>query len=256
MKIGICGSVSGLEKIDPTAIDYVEEHVRAFLVPQESEERFSENLKSVRNAAVPVEAANCFLPGDLKCVGPDVDSEKLIRYATTAFRRAKQAGIEIIVFGSGRSRHVPDGFPTSKAEQQFVDLLKLLAPIAEENGVTIVVEPLNKRECNIITSLAEGAEAVKSCNHPNVRLLADVYHMLRDGEGPQEIVRFGGLLRHAHIAEPDKRAAPGVTDFDFRPYLSAFRQAGYDRRMSIECSWGDIKTELPVAVDILRAQLG
>ncbi len=255
MRIGLCTSVANAAAIQDAPIAYLEEHVQHFLVPEEEEDVFREKLKSARAQALPIEAANCFLPGGLKCVGPAVDTERIRRYAETAFRRAQEVGITIIVFGSGGARGIPEGFSRSQALEQFVRLLGQLGPRAQARGITIVVEPLNRGECNFINSLAEGAEVVKKCALPNVRLVADIYHILREDETPAEVLRFGELIKHTHIAERDRRTAPGVTGDDFRPYLKALRQIGYNQRMSVECRWDDMQAELPNAIHSLDAQL-
>jgi aminobenzoyl-glutamate utilization protein B len=59
-------------------------------------------------------AANVLLPATLKCSGPDIDYARLDRYAHTVFRRAKEIGMTIIVFGSAGARMVPEGFPIAR----------------------------------------------------------------------------------------------------------------------------------------------
>jgi sugar phosphate isomerase/epimerase len=119
-----------------------------------------------------------------------------------------------------------------------VEALKAFGAIAARHDVTLVVEPLNRGECNFINSLAEGAEAVLSCDHPNVRLLADIYHMMREDESPDAITRHGRLIRHVHVAERDKRTAPGTAGDDFRPYLRALADTGYRGDFALECEYG------------------
>lgn len=163
MKIGLCTSVDQATTLAQAGFDYVEENVQSFLSPEEPENVFAPRLASAQSAALPVKAACCFLPGSLKCTGPSVDLERIARYADSAFRRARQVGINIIVFGSGGSRQIPEGFDRATALDQFIASVKLLAPLAEQHGVTVVIEPLNSRECNFINSLAEGAQGPRGC---------------------------------------------------------------------------------------------
>jgi sugar phosphate isomerase/epimerase len=256
MLIGLCASaLSAPEILATSPIDYLEEHVQNFLAPEGAEEAFAERRERAAKAGKPVVAANCFLPASLKCVGETVDRARIAAYADAAFRRARAAGIDTIVFGSGGARQLADGFPVAKAQGQFVALLRELGPLAERHGVTIAVEPLNRGECNFINTLAEGAAAVREAAHPRVRLLADLYHMLRNGEGPETVAPAAPLLVHAHIAEREARTAPGVKGDDFRPYLRELKRGGYDHRLSFECGWGDMARELPAAVAAVRAQL-
>lgn len=135
-------------------------------------------------------------------VGPSTDHEKILKWAETTFRRAERAGIRYIVFGSGKSRKVPDGFSRETAEEQFVRLCKRLGPVAARYRVTVVIEPLNSRETNLINSVSEGASIVERVNHKNIRLLCDLFHMTADGEPPQAIVD----ARKAYPALPHRRS--------------------------------------------------
>jgi sugar phosphate isomerase/epimerase len=255
VQLGICSSVENAATLATAGAQFVEEHIQKLLVPEQDDAAFAPILAKIKAAPLPVIAANCFLPVTLPCTGPNVDTARLLRYGDTAFRRAAQAGIRHLVFGSAGARKIPDGFAREKAEGQFVALLKGLAPLAQKHGVIIVVEPLHKAECNFINSLAEGAQMVNAANHPHVWLLADIFHMLRDNEPASEITKYGHLLRHAHIAEKEKRTAPGVQGDDFRPYLHALQNINYAGALAIECGWGDLATEAKPALAALKGQL-
>ena len=255
MEIGICTSPQVAAQLPARAFDFIEVSVQAFLAPEHGEDDFVPNLKAATESPRPIKSANCFLPAVLKCVGPEVDDERLLRYAENTFRLAEKAGIEIIVVGSGAARALPEGFSKSDATMQFAQLLKVLGPAAQHHGVTLVVEPLNSRECNFINSLAEGAEAVMLTDHPNVRLLADIYHMRMENEPASEIVRFGDLLRHVHVAEHAGRAWPGKGREDLREFYGALKEVNYTGRIAIECNWDDITRDVEPSTSFLREQL-
>lgn len=255
MQLGICSSVENAATLAAAGASFVEEHIQKLLVPEQDDAAFAPILAQVKASPLPVIAANCFLPPTLPCTGPNVDTARLLRYGDTAFCRAAQCGIRYLVFGSAGARKIPAGFAREKAKEQFVAILKGLAPLAQKHSVIIVVEPLHQAECNFINSLAEGAEMVNAANHNHVWLLADIFHMLRDNEPASEIVRFGHLLRHAHIAEKEKRTAPGVKGDDFRPYLRALQDANYAGALAIESSWGDLAAEAKPALDHLKGLL-
>lgn len=255
MEIGICAHPKDTAGLSLEAFDFIEVNVQSFLAPEKKDSDFQPHLDAAGRAIKPVKTANCFLPGDLKCVGPGIDHGRLRRHAERAFSRAKRTGIEIIVFGSGAARSVPGGYSQEHALEDFAGVLREIGPIARRCGVTLVIEPLNKLECNFINLLAEGAEAVERCDHPNVRLLADAYHMMKEGESASEIMRFGHLLRHVHLAELAGRCFPGKSREDFRPFFQMLRQAGYTGRVALECGWDDIRTDLAVSTRYLREQM-
>ena len=52
-------------------------------------------------------------------------------YVNRALNRAKSLGVQYVVFGSGKAKYVPDGYPLEKGYLQIVELLKLIGPVAE-----------------------------------------------------------------------------------------------------------------------------
>ena len=254
-EIGVCTSVSNADMLAAHGYTFIEESVGRFLMPTQSDEEFNKMLQQAQNAAIPVKACNSFIPGSLKSVGPDAVHPEILEFMEIAFRRAQIAGVEYIVFGSGGSRAVPEGFSKDNALRQFIDLCSQMAPIAARYNVVVVLEPLNKKECNLINSVLEGGEIVEEVNHPNFRLLADVYHMLMDGEGPESIEKYGHLIEHTHIAEKEGRAAPGTHNEDFTAYFKALKNVGYKGKMSIECRWEDLEAQAASSLETIRNQL-
>lgn len=253
--IGVCNSLTNAQAIKDNQFDYIETSVGRFLVPSKSDEKFEKNLQKLQTSGLNVYACNGFIPGSLKSVGPNPQHQKILEYAETAFIRAQKSKIKIIVFGSSSSRRVPENFDKKQAKHQFVDLLKKMGPIAEKYNITVTVEPLNTRECNLINSLAQGAEIVRLTDHPNIQLLADIYHMLKENEHPEEILKVAPLLKHCHIAEKTDRYFPGKNRHNFTPYLSALKQINYPGAISIEARWDNYNEDLKIANRYLKNQI-
>ena len=254
-KIGISTSIANNNILASAGYSFVEENVGGFLVPSEPDSSFEQKLALLKESKLPVEACNSFLPGNLKCVGPEPAHEEIFKFGETAFRRAQTAGVKTIVFGSGGARSIPEGFPREEAKQQFILICKQLAPFARKYNVVISLEPLNRQECNFINSLAEGADIVQAVDHENFRLLADIYHMLKENESPSNITKYGHLLYHTHIAEKAGRTAPGVNNEDFIPWFKALKDVKYEGRMTIECNWRNLEEQATKALKFMRSQL-
>ncbi|HEY3898809.1 MAG TPA: sugar phosphate isomerase/epimerase family protein [Chthoniobacter sp.] len=255
MQLGLYIDIKNGPVLPNDQFDFIEENVQTLLVPEADESVFRERLAIVRALGRPVLVANRLLPADLRPVGPVIDEARLKRWGESVFRRAEEVGVKKIVWGSGASRRLSDDFPKEKAREQFIRAVASFAPFAERHGVTIVIEPVCRTDSNFIMSLAEGADIVQSVSHPNVRLLADNYHMDIEGEPATEIERFAGVLAHIHVSEIKSRAIPGTTDYDLRPYLRALKNAGYDGTLAIEPEWTDVNTEPARALSALRAQM-
>jgi len=253
--IGICASLADAPALKAARCDFIEEGVRRLLVPDGPDNAFEEKLSELGKSPLPVSACNGFIPGTLKAVGPQADPEAIVAYAGTALRRAGLAGIKTIVWGSGESRRIPEGFARARAEEQFRDLARRIAELAARADVVLAFESLQSAETNFINNLREGAALVEAVGHPSFRLLADLYHMTRESETPESIGRAGRLIHHCHIAEKDKRTPPGTAGDDFRPFLKALNGIGYRGRMSLECRWDNLAREAPGAIAALRKQI-
>ncbi len=253
--IGVCTALTNHALLRQNGYAFVEESVPALLLPDQPEERFREKLAILKQSSLPVPVCRIFLPGSLPCVGPAVKQDALMTYTETVLTRAGEAGVLTIVFGSGGSRRIPDGFDAGKAGEQLTGYLRQTMPIAARHGVTLALEHLNRGETNMINRLSQAVEIVQAVDHPNLKMLVDIYHLLRENEAPEEILKIGRYVHHCHIAEPEKRKAPITMKDDFRPYFSALKSAGYRGRLSIEAGWGDLATELPAALRVLRQQI-
>jgi sugar phosphate isomerase/epimerase len=176
----------------------------------------------------------------------------VLAWADVAFRRAREAGVRVVTFGSGAGRKRPKKQPQHDADLQLTALLARMGPVAERYGVLVCVEPLRQQETNMVNRVSQAARIVGAVQHPNVAITADLYHMHQETEEAEAIRDAGALVRHVHVAEGDERTAPGRKGDDFRPYLRALRDIGYDGMISIECRWEDFAAELPRAIRTLR----
>lgn len=256
MIFGVCGgpALSGVARASGFA--YIEDSVGSRLKPREDESAFRDALKHLPADTLPCPALNGFVPADLKITGPDVSMPALKAFATTVFERAQATGVKTIVFGSGGARRVPEGFDPRRAHGQLVAFCSMLAPLAFDRGITVVVEPLNRAECNVLTTVRESAELVREVGHAAVRLLVDGYHLLKDGDSLEDVVAHGELLAHVHVATVPGRLAPGAEDCDLGPFFRSLVRAGYKGRVSIEGKLDPAAQSLPRAIALMNALAG
>lgn len=254
LTIGACRGPKDATAFAKGGAEYLEISCAGELVPLAPDAEWRERRARLKDCALPLRAANGFLPGSLRATGSEAGHDAILEYVKVAFPRAAEVGIRMITFGSAAARQVPEGFAKVDAELQFTALLARLAAPAAEHGVTVGVEPLQASECNFLNRLEEARRLVAAVDHPAIRLTADVFHMMRAGEEPDAIRKAGALVAHLHVAEKRARTAPAVDGDDFRPWLRALKEIGYGGLLSLECGWEEPERQLPAAIAALRGQ--
>jgi len=253
--LGIASSLENDAVLYQSGFKLIGESVGNLLSPKLSNEQFLKRVASLKAAKCKVYMCNSFFPGELKIAGDKVDEQAVLTFADTVFSRASKAGIPAVVLGSGSARRLSEGYDVKKATEDFVKLSKKLALLAGKYKVKIFLEALNSTETNFIITLSQAAYIVKGVNHPNFRLNADIYHMLKENESPQSIVDAGKIIEYCEIAEKDERTYPGFKGDDFVPYLKALKKIHYKGYIFIEGRWTNLKTEAPLAKAYMEAQL-
>lgn len=253
MQFGCCAPIERAAAVHAAGFDYLEAGVKS-LLPDEDDTAFAPILAQFQTSPVPVRAFNLFLPGDLKIVGEAVDEARMKQYVQRAAARIRQIGATTAVVGSGGSRSIPDGFPRERAITQIVHFFNLLADETDGTELTIAIEPLNKRESNVINSVAEGVEIARLVDRPSIKVLADFYHMDEDDEPLSEISKHKDWLAHVHVADTG-RGAPGSGQYPYDRFVQELKAAGYDGMVSIECRWNDFEAEARPALEFLRRMM-
>ena len=240
-----------IEIIAEAGFDYIELSLAKLMTF--SDEQFQRLKERLLAAGIRCEACNSFFPPDLGLTGEAVLAERVAAYYRAALERAQQLGVEIVVFGSAGARNVPAGFAQEAAWRQLVQLLRDMDPVARQCGITVVIEPLNRKESNILNSVAEGLQLTTEVDRPNIQLLVDYYHLSLENEDPAIVVAAGAAIRHVHLAEPEGRGFPEPQS---RPAYAAFveelRKIHYARRLSIEASSDDLRRDAPAGLAFLK----
>lgn len=255
----VIGIISEAEKdsfLFSSGYRYLEENVNRSFSPRTLDwQAFQQKLALLQKTHIKIGAANVFIPGQLKLVGPLHDQQAVLEYVDTVMRRCKMAGVKIVVLGSGEARRVPPGFDSLEARRQFIAVAGKMAMLAEKQGIIIAMENLNKTETNFGNTVSDVLSMAKEINRPGFKVTADIYHMLMEDEPAQSIRDAGNWMVHCHIAEEKDRAYPGKRGEDFRPYFRAFKDIGYKGMIMMECRWTDLNKEAGAALVYLQGQL-
>jgi sugar phosphate isomerase/epimerase len=112
--------------------------------------------------------------------------------------------------------------------------LEELAERAARHNVPVLLEPLNRYETNVLSTVAESISFIKSLQAPNVKLLADLFHMnIEEADIVSALHTAGSRLGHVHFADSNRRAI-GFGHTNIEPIIAALREIRYDGWLSAE----------------------
>jgi len=152
----------------------------------------------------------------------------VLRELEAAIPLAAAAGVPqvIALTGNRRGRRDAEGI-TACAEA-----LRRIAPLAEERGVTVVVEMLNSlvdHPDHFADRTGIGVAIVEAVGSPRVKLLYDVYHMqVMEGNVIATLRRHLPHIAHVHTAGvPGRHELDGRQELQYPAIASALAEAGY-----------------------------
>jgi sugar phosphate isomerase/epimerase len=136
------------------------------------------------------------------------------------------------------SRRLPPFEPPRSAEDDRAVLLAGLQELGEHalrEGVTLVLEPLNRYEDHMVNRLEQAVELIDTIGLPSVRVLADTYHMnIEEDEPTTALVKAAAQLGHVQVSDSN-RFQPGAGHLDWAALLGTLDAIGYDGYLALEC---------------------
>ncbi len=128
--------------------------------------------------------------------------------------------------------------PREKQHQSIVECLKAAAPVVEDAGITIVLEPLNTlvdHRGYYLWSSLEGFQILREVGSKNVRLLYDIYHQqIMEGNLIANITRNIDLIEHFHVADVPGRHEPGTGEINYLNVFKAIATSSYKGYVGLE----------------------
>lgn len=115
-----------------------------------------------------------------------------------------------------------------------VDGLASVADHARDAGVTLAVEPLNRFETDIVSTVRQGLELIEAIGRPEIGLMLDTFHMHMEEASIPEAIRLAGD-RIAHFqANENHRGFIGTGSTDWVEVCRALADVGYVGPISLE----------------------
>ena len=124
--------------------------------------------------------------------------------------------------------------PTEDEWKWAVESMREVAEHAGRCNVTLGLECLNRFECYLLNTAADGARFVGDVNHPNCKMMYDTFHShIEEKSVPAAIRALADCLAHVHISEND-RSTPGLGNVRWDENFDTLKEIGYDNLMVIE----------------------
>ena len=136
------------------------------------------------------------------------------------------------IIGSMQGRS-GEGIDHGTAHGCLITALDDLGDHAAQHGVPLLFEPLNRYETNLVNTIEAGLALIRN-TCPNIKLLADLFHMNIEEVDITDALRRGGpQIGHLHYVDSNRRPA-GCGHIDYAPIVAALRGIDYGGYASAE----------------------
>ena len=167
--------------------------------------------------------------------------------AAEALRTAKAIGAECLAVCSGARA----GHTLNHARKLVHNALKELAPLAEELGVVMALEPMHAgcaAQCTFLNNLDEALEMIQAVGRPQVKLLLDTYHLGQDPGLAERIPQITPQIALVQLGDgkcpprgEQNRCRLGDGVVPLREIVGTLCAAGYDGFFDVELLGEDIE---------------
>ena len=135
---------------------------------------------------------------------------------------------------AGRAPHPVDEALRQQRQDWTVQALQAAASHAQQAGVKLAVEPLNRFETDVLNTTRQGITLCDLVGHPAVGLVLDTFHMnMEDDDIPGAIRAAGPQLIHFQANE-NHRGYLGTGHIAWTPVVRALADIGYGGTITLE----------------------
>jgi hydroxypyruvate isomerase len=174
------------------------------------------------------------------CVDPrrsivdPAEHEEMLAAVAETLAVARKLGSPPLIVASGFR---VDGMSDAQHFANAVAVLKRAAALAEEAGVTLLLEPLNTElfATMYLVSTTLGLDLVEAVGSPRLQLLYDVYHSRVMGEDMRSVLAGRAhLVAHVQVAGWPGRNEPGTGDLYYDEVMQVLAELGYTGPIGLE----------------------
>ncbi len=197
---------------------------------------------------------DCGLAVGMCCaIGPDRDlihedesiQQNARAYYNDCISAARQLGATRIVGPMYSSvGRVWEQTPDSRARDMdtLVGHYKDICAQAENVGVVLAVEPLNRFETSFFNTAEQMMEFIERVDSPSCGVLLDSFHMNIEEKSFGDAIRLVGSHLASFHACGNDRGAPGKGTINWTEIAEALKAINYDRQLVIESFTSEVKS--------------
>jgi hydroxypyruvate isomerase len=130
------------------------------------------------------------------------------------------------------------GVTREEQRASLIEGLAVAAPMLEQAGTTLTIEPLNilvNHPGYYLTRSDEAVDIVRQVDSPKIKVLFDVYHQqITEGNLINNIRSGSEWIGHYHIADNPGRCEIGRGEINYRNVLKAIEETGYQGTVGVE----------------------
>ena len=121
------------------------------------------------------------------------------------------------------------------AWERSIECLKIIGKTADDYGIEISLEVLNRNETYILTDCEEALEYCRRVGRKSVKVLLDTYHMNIEEDNIGDAIRLAGdMLGHLHVGECNRKL-PGMNNsIDWPAVGKALKDINYSKCVVME----------------------
>jgi D-psicose/D-tagatose/L-ribulose 3-epimerase len=124
--------------------------------------------------------------------------------------------------------------PTGDEWKWAAEGMREVAQHAATVGVTLALESLNRFECYLLNTAADGARFCREVDHPNCKMMLDTFHShIEEKNVTKAVYALKDCLVHVHVSEND-RSTPGKGGVRWKQTFDALDRIGYDGTLVVE----------------------
>ena len=219
--------------------------------------RVNEIQEALKNRNIQVSAICAGFDGFILAEDPEVKAafDSTMRDIVAAAGELGSTGVIMVPAFNGQKPCLPH---TMETRDYLCEQLHELGEYALKCGTTVILEPLNRRECFYMRQVADAAAVARDAKSEGVKCMGDFWHMQEETSDYGAFWSAGTkYLQHVHIASRGNRIMPGEDGDvdDYRDGFRALKEMGYDKYVTFECGTrGDRQATVTAAVELLRAQ--